>query len=89
MAITRKARKPDIRSLSITSLSKQSDAPTQATEVATPAFGDPTIHYSLADLKRVLWCSLPLVILLFVASYLDATRPWVISLADRLFSIGG
>ena len=86
MAYRRNAHKPDIRSLPLNVLPVA-----QTTEPSNAASPNPSasIHIHPArELKRIAFCSIPLISLLIVASYLDATRHWVIPFAHWLFRIG-
>ncbi len=86
MAYTRKAPKSDIRSLSIKSLEPKTA--NQPTEIPlSPLSHIPQIRYSL-ELRRVLWCSIPLVTLLIIATYLETTQHWVIPFATKLLKLG-
>ncbi len=84
MAYARKHSKPDIRSLSF-----DSTPTTQPTTASADNDQAPLLHH---DLKReiiaILTCSLPLVIVLIIVSYLDTSRHWVVPLAERLLKLG-
>lgn len=89
MAYTRKAAKPDIRSLNLSSLSPSSPTPSKTPEKQpVGATHDVLTHNPHKEMKQILWCSLPLMLLCALADYLDTTQPWVVPLAERLLRTG-
>jgi hypothetical protein len=88
MAYTRKASKPDIRALNIKSLPESPSPKGSHDARETPQVPHTSQFNPLADLKHVAWCSIPLILLLILASYLDSTHHWVVPLAEKLLKLG-
>jgi hypothetical protein len=87
MPISRRAPKPDIRSIRIDTSAPVT--PEQPNPTAEPAHSDsPTQHDTKREFKRIALCSLPLIALLFLGYYLDTTYQWVIPFAERLLKLG-
>ncbi len=85
MSISRKAAKQDIRTLHIKELSPTIAAP-QATTINQVI---PYIHHPAKELRQIIFISLSLFALLFIASYFDHTKHWVVPFAERLMKLGG
>jgi hypothetical protein len=85
MPISRKAPKVDIRSLNISAGTKL-DQTTQPVHNQTRSTDLP-YHAVDKELRQIAFFSLPLIIILVLASYIDATKGWVVPLAERLMHI--
>lgn len=85
MAYTRKVSRHDIRALPLSSLT--SDKKPDASPELQVAQNTTLHHRPVQELFLILLCSLPLVIALLIASYMDKTHHWVIPFAQWLMKL--
>ena len=88
MAIARKAQKPDIRSVTFkTDKDASALEVTHSDEIASLSARKQEAmiqHNPLAEVRRIAFITVPLLIALGVATYLDTTKQWVIPFANWL-----
>ncbi len=88
MAISRKAPKQDIRSITWS----EGAAPVKKAAPQKASAGEATEtliqHHPVAELRRIAWISIPLLLALLIATYLESTKHWVIPFAQWLMKLG-
>lgn len=85
MAYRQKVTNPDIRNITLKDLPEKTAVASADSIKEEATF---TAHHPGADVRRIVIAALPLIILLVVASYLDATRHWVVPFAQRIMQLG-
>jgi hypothetical protein len=90
MAVTRKAQKPDIRSVTFKADKNAPLVTNTASHNAEPAINLEALiqHNPLQEVRRIAFITIPLLIALGVATYLDITKHWVIPFANWLLKLG-
>lgn len=86
MAYSRRAAKPDIRSLRVEATDQPSD--TKRSSESSDTHSNHFAHNPIEECLKIALYSVPLMIILSVASYLDARYHWIIPLAERMFRLG-
>ncbi len=87
MAYSRKAPKQDIRTIAIA----QNDAKQVGPAMPHASAASAAIivqHNPLQEIRRIGWVSIPLMLVLILASYFDTVRHWVIPFAHWILKLG-